>query len=168
MCAQSFLGCDFIYGLIQREAAEEKALIGEIIPFMYNEQVEQVQELLKVNGYSCGKIDGKMGPKVRDAIARFQEDRQIKVNRYVDKATWKELNFFKDLGLVFDGEIDVAFIQQILIKEGFSPGKIDGKLGPKTILAIQQFQEANGLKADGKIGGKTLSVFADYVMTAEY
>jgi len=168
VCVQSFLGCDFIYGIIQREAAEEKALIGEMNPFMYNEKVEQIQKFLKVNGYSCGKIDGKMGPKVREAIVKFQEDRGLTANRYVDQETWKELNFFVNLGLVFDGEVNVAFVQEILSKEGFNPGKIDGKFGPKTILAIKKLQETNGLKTDGKIGPKTLSILADYVMTAEY
>jgi len=135
---------------------------------MPNEKVEQTQKLLKVNGYSCGKIDGKMGSKVREAIARFQEDQGLKVSRYVDQATWKELNSFSNLGLVSDGEVDVAFIQEILVKEGFNPGKIDGKLGPKTVEAIRKLQELRGLTPDGKIGPQTLAVFVDYVMTAEY
>jgi len=168
ICSQSFFGCDFIYGIIQKEAAEEKALIGEIIPFMHNEKVEQTQKFLKVNGYPCGKIDGKMGSKARDAIARFQEDKGLKVSRYVDQATWKELNFFSDLGLILDGEVNVAFVQEILAREGFNPGKIDGKVGPKTIAAIKELQKINGLNPDGKIGPRTLSVFVDYLMTAEY
>lgn len=44
------IGCDFIYGIIQKQAAHEKALIGEIVPFMQNEKVEEIQKLLKVNG----------------------------------------------------------------------------------------------------------------------
>ncbi len=162
------IGCDFIYGIIQKQAAHEKALIGEIVPFVQNEKVEEIQKLLKVNGCSPGKIDGKMGQKVREAIASFQEDRGLDVNRYIDKPTWEELNLYTDLGLVFDGEIDIAFIQQILTREGFDPGKIDGKLGSKTIEAIKRFQDQNGLKPDGRIGPNTLSIFVDYIMTSEY
>jgi peptidoglycan hydrolase-like protein with peptidoglycan-binding domain len=32
---------------------------------------------------------------------------------------------------------------------------VDGKLGPKTIAIIKQWQKANGLVADGLVGNKT-------------
>ncbi len=162
MLSQIIGGCDFIYGILQKEGAQEKALIGEVLPFVYNEQVEQIQKLLNINGCRCGKIDGKFGPKVRDAVARFQESRGLSVNRYVDRATWEALNLFSKLGLVEDGEIDIAFIQRILIDQGFDPGKIDGKIGSKTTKAIKEFQQVSGLVPDGKIGPKTLFEFSYY------
>lgn len=46
-------------------------------------------------------------------------------------------------------------IQRALKNAGFYTGAIDGKLGPKTKLAIEEFQKAKGLKVDGKVGPKT-------------
>ena len=46
-------------------------------------------------------------------------------------------------------------IQQALHNANLYSGKIDGSLGPRTKKAIKDFQEQNGLKADGKIGKKT-------------
>jgi murein L,D-transpeptidase YcbB/YkuD len=46
-------------------------------------------------------------------------------------------------------------IQTALKNAGFYTGSIDGKIGPKSKKAIEDFQKANGLKADGKVGPKT-------------
>ncbi|MCI0413688.1 peptidoglycan-binding protein [bacterium] len=40
-------------------------------------------------------------------------------------------------------------------RNGLEPLKEDGIFGPKTKAAVQQFQEANGLKKDGIVGGNT-------------
>ncbi|MFH0918665.1 MAG: peptidoglycan-binding domain-containing protein [Candidatus Omnitrophota bacterium] len=46
-------------------------------------------------------------------------------------------------------------IQTALKNAGFYAGSIDGKIGPKSKKAIEDFQKANGLKVDGKVGPKT-------------
>lgn len=46
-------------------------------------------------------------------------------------------------------------IQTALKNAGFYAGSIDGKIGPKTKKAIEEFQKANGLNPDGKVGPKT-------------
>jgi len=57
-------------------------------------------------------------------------------------------------------------IQQALKNAGFYQGPIDGKIGPKTREAIKQFQQANGLKVDGKIGRHTWQKLAPYLNVA--
>jgi len=53
---------------------------------------------------------------------------------------------------------------QIALKDaGFYKGSIDGKIGKNTKHAIKEFQKANGLKADGKAGKKTMSLLAQYL-----
>ena len=51
-------------------------------------------------------------------------------------------------------------IQTALKNAGFYAGNIDGKIGPKSKKAIEDFQKANGLKADGKVGPKTWEIMS--------
>lgn len=55
-------------------------------------------------------------------------------------------------------------IQKALKAAGFYAGAIDGKLGPRTKKAVIDFQKANGLKADGKVGPKTLAALDKYLL----
>jgi len=57
-------------------------------------------------------------------------------------------------------------IQTVLKNAGFYAGNIDGKIGPKSKQAIEDFQKANGLKVDGKVGPKTWEVMSKYVSVA--
>lgn len=51
--------------------------------------------------------------------------------------------------------LSVNDVQRALKNAGFNPGTIDGKLGPKTVAAIKQFQRTEGLSADGVVGRRT-------------
>ena len=46
-------------------------------------------------------------------------------------------------------------VQQALKLAGFDPGPADGRMGGRTRAAIRDFQLANGLEPDGKVGSKT-------------
>ena len=48
-------------------------------------------------------------------------------------------------------------VQRALLRAGYDPGPIDGKLGKKTKSAIKAFQRKQGLTSDGVIGEKTWS-----------
>jgi len=54
-------------------------------------------------------------------------------------------------------------IQTALKNAGYYAGLIDGKIGPMTKKAIEEFQKANGLKDDGKVGPKTWAVLSAYM-----
>jgi peptidoglycan hydrolase-like protein with peptidoglycan-binding domain len=56
-------------------------------------------------------------------------------------------------------------IQTALKNAGYYAGKIDGKIGPMSKKAIEDFQKANGLTADGKVGPKTWAVLGKYLTT---
>ncbi len=159
----SSLGCDFVYRLLNKEGAEEKALVGEIIPHERNLVVEEIQTLLKLYGYSAGNVDGVLGFRTREAVAQFQKDNALKESRFVDKATWERLGVFKENKLVVNNELNIKLIQKILKKAGFNPGSADGKMGEKTKKAVKVFQQAHGLTSDGKIGYKTLLKLASYL-----
>ncbi len=51
--------------------------------------------------------------------------------------------------------VPVQAVQQALANAGFSPGKVDGKVGERTVAAIRAFQRSQGLKVDGVVGGQT-------------
>ncbi len=55
-------------------------------------------------------------------------------------------------------------VQTALKNAGFYTGPIDGKIGPKTKGAIQEFQKAKGLKVDGKAGPKTWAEMEKYLL----
>jgi len=60
-------------------------------------------------------------------------------------------------------QMSITQIQAALKNAGFYKGSIDGKMGPKTKEAIKTFQRANGLKADGIVGKRTLAELKQYV-----
>lgn len=55
-------------------------------------------------------------------------------------------------------------IQRALKNAGFDVGTIDGKIGPKTKKAVEDFQKSKGLKADGKVGPKTWAELEKYLV----
>jgi peptidoglycan hydrolase-like protein with peptidoglycan-binding domain len=57
-------------------------------------------------------------------------------------------------------------IQTALKNAGFYTGNVDGKIGPKTKKAIEDFQKANGLKVDGKVGPKTWEAMSKHAAAA--
>ncbi len=57
-------------------------------------------------------------------------------------------------------------IQTALKNAGYYTGAIDGKIGPRSKQAIEEFQKANGLTVDGKVGPKTWAVLGKYLAAA--
>lgn len=55
-------------------------------------------------------------------------------------------------------------IQTALKNAGYYSGAVDGKAGPKTKKAVEEFQKANGLKADGKVGPKTWGLLSKHLI----
>ena len=156
-------GCDVLYRFLDKEGAQERDLIGDIIPNESNPIVEEAQMLLYIYGFNTGEIDGVLGLRTRNAIAKFQLNNGIKQTRYLDRATWQHLNVFKENGLIVDLQLNIHLIQTLLKEAGFNPGKADGKMGERTLTAVREFQKAQGLKVDGKIGHRTLNKLAAYM-----
>ena len=62
---------------------------GEIIRVAAS--TRDVQTALKNAGYYEGAIDGKVGQRTKQAIAKFQQDNNLKSDGIVGKKTWSEL-----------------------------------------------------------------------------
>ena len=54
--------------------------------------LKQVQIALRKAGFYKGDIDGKQGPKTKEAIKAFQKARGLKVDGVVGKTTWQALS----------------------------------------------------------------------------
>lgn len=54
-------------------------------------------------------------------------------------------------------------IQTALKNAGFYTGEVDGKFGPQTKKAVEEFQAANNLKADGVVGPMTWNLLKKYL-----
>jgi len=54
-------------------------------------------------------------------------------------------------------------IQAALKNAGFYTGNLDGKKGPLTKKAIEEFQKNNSLEVDGKVGPKTWGALSKYL-----
>ena len=63
----------------------------------------------------------------------------------------------KSLQRGFTGSDAVRAVQRRLKELGYYKGSADGDFGPATETAVKEFQKANGLTADGKVGEKTLA-----------
>jgi peptidoglycan hydrolase-like protein with peptidoglycan-binding domain len=158
------VGCDVIYKFVDKEGAQEKELLGEMIPFESNYTLKEVQILLSLYGYSLGRVDGKMGNRTRDAIGNFQNDAGLKVTRRIDEETWERLKSFRDYTLVVGEQLNFSLIQEILHAAGFYTGKIDGKWGARSKEALKKFQEYHELSNDGRFNYQTLKMMSRYLV----
>ncbi|MDD5465051.1 MAG: peptidoglycan-binding protein [Candidatus Omnitrophica bacterium] len=60
-------------------------------------------------------------------------------------------------------QADARQIQTALKNAGYYQGTVDGKLGKKTRRAVREFQKANNLPVDGKVGRNTWVILKDYL-----
>lgn len=59
--------------------------------------------------------------------------------------------------------LTVRQAQKALTAAGYYKGPVDGKEGPQTKKAVKDFQQAQGLKADGVIGARTSEALSKYL-----
>ncbi|MET0937513.1 MAG: peptidoglycan-binding protein [Luteibacter sp.] len=151
---------------------------------MSKDKAEHVQTLLNAHGYvdSNGKpltVDGNAGKETRQAIERFQADHHLKADGVVGPATLKALEQTpqqqkghpasapQPAPAQHDAPLKqgsrgaaVEAMQSTLRDQGFvgsngRPLHTDGQFGAQTKEALQSFQRAHGLEADGIAGPRT-------------
>lgn len=118
-------------------------------------------------GYSPGAADGIFGPRTEQAVKLFQSHKGLVVDGIVGPKTWTALEIAlhspsttpppASHPLLKRGSTgsEVRYLQESLIKLGYTPGPVDGIFGPLTEGAVKKFQADHGLVVDGIVGPKT-------------
>jgi peptidoglycan hydrolase-like protein with peptidoglycan-binding domain len=103
-----------------------------------------IQSLLEYLGCSPGAVDGKPGPRTRNAIAGFQRSRGAAATGEIADELAAALQAGTRQGFGRDRNADVRLVQRLLAIKGFDPGAIDGLVGPRTVAAITAFVRTQG------------------------
>jgi len=176
-----FYGCNIVPKSVQYQREEER-LIGSTD--IINPKLEEVQLILKSEGYDPGNTDGRIGKETRDAIKAYQESIGLKSTGYIDKTTLTQLEDSRRAKEILESKKEYALktkeakqkdmskagfrpttkeIQTALKNAGFDPGSLDGKIGSRTRQAIKDFQKSKGLVPDGVVGPKTWASLGKYL-----
>ncbi len=121
-----------------------------------------LQVALRAHGLYGGHIDGVVGPGTRAGIRSLQARRRLAVDGVVGPQTLRALGrrgrprLGRRTMHVGEHGWDVAALQFLLTRRGFSPGGIDGGFGANTRSGVTRFQSAAGIGADGLAGPATL------------
>ena len=59
--------------------------------------VREAQRTLRELGYQPGPVDGQVGPKTKDALAKYQRSERIQVTRRLDPETMARLDIHERL-----------------------------------------------------------------------
>jgi murein DD-endopeptidase MepM/ murein hydrolase activator NlpD len=109
-----------------------------------------------------GVVDGIAGPKTKRGLKAFQRAHHLVADGIAGPKTRRALGRRgrPALGsrIMHKGQRgwDVAGLQFLLRRRGFSPRTIDGGFGPRTLGALERFQRAAHIGVDGRAGRQTL------------
>jgi peptidoglycan hydrolase-like protein with peptidoglycan-binding domain len=135
--------------------------------------VAAAQVALRALNLYRSTVDGVSGPLTQAAVRTFQRRRGLTVDGIVGPQTRRALgrrgrprigSRMMRIGL---RGWDVAALQFLLARRGFSPGALDGDFGPATDAAVRRFQGANGLTVDGLAGPNTIRALRGGVSTTQ-
>jgi peptidoglycan hydrolase-like protein with peptidoglycan-binding domain len=125
--------------------------------------VAALQTALKSFGLYPIAVDGVKGPFTRRGVIRFQRRKNLLVDGIAGPQTRRALGRRgrPRLGsrMIHRGHRgwDVAALQFLLQRRGYSPGGVDGVFGMGAYNAVTSFQSAAGLGVDGIAGPQTIS-----------
>lgn len=143
----------------------------------YGSDVEALQEALTALGFFTSRVDGQFGIRTERALKKYQKARGLEGDGVLGAETRRTLaedgyempewypdvfpdGFERYLEMGTKG-MDVRAVQEKLIEKGYLTGRADHIYGKKTRDAVKQFQQDNGLRADGVCGPKTLLLLMD-------
>ncbi|WP_078408524.1 C40 family peptidase [Priestia abyssalis] len=169
LTADGIVGPKTVQALGQ-SAASTSSISSAILKLgMKNNDVKEVQTLLKQKGYFKSTVTGYYGFITKDAVMAFQRAHNLKADGIVGPNTYRVLigmesapsktssavNTSKTLKSGMKGTA-VQQLQQALKNKGYFSGNATGYFGSITKSAVMAFQRSNGLAVDGIAGPATL------------
>ncbi|MDO4543825.1 MAG: peptidoglycan-binding protein [Clostridia bacterium] len=133
-----------------------------------------LQERLMDLGYlDSDEPTDYFGSLTEDALTAFQKHNELTADGILGASTYDVL--FSDEAKIYvmqsgDSGDDVEAVQERLYQLGYlAKSYITGNFGEKTLAAVMEFQSANKLTADGKVGEKTISaLYSDDVVSNSF
>ena len=112
-----------------------------------------LQYLLTQNGYNIS-VDGAFGQNTTNAVTAFQTANGLTADGIVGANTWRTLLVLPPQPTIRQGSRGtyVRYLQEKLTSKLYPLGNIDGIFGNGTKNAFVEFQNENGLTADGIVG----------------
>lgn len=140
--------------------------------------VRDLQDNLTALGYYWADITGNFGSKTEAAVKLFQSKNNLTSDGVAGQKTLEAIAAAMERrgvnasssssGVIQEGSQGdaVSQLQRDLKQLGYYYADITGNVGSKTVAAIKDFQEKNGLTADGVAGTKTLQAVAAKIKAA--
>ena len=113
-------------------------------------EVSQAQALLVDLGFEPGPVDGLEGPRTASAVSAYQGAAGLTKDGRVSAGLVDHLTAAVQRRQVVSAQGQLASL-------GYDPGPIDGRAGPRTHGAVEEFQGAQGLTRDGRITSDLLA-----------
>lgn len=123
--------------------------------------VEVLQFVLLQQGYNLA-VDGVFGERTRQAVIAFQTENGLVADGIVGANTWRTLLVLPPRPTLRQGDRGsyVRYAQAKLTSKLYPLGAIDGVFGNATRNAVVEFQQENGLTADGIVGPRTWEILS--------
>lgn len=102
-------------------------------------------------GLYHGVVDGLSGTDTREALRKYQALNGLAVTGVVTRPVLEHIQFARRLREAGDTSLVVHMVQSALAKLGYSPGKIDGRMGAQTKIAIRTFEADRGWPITGEM-----------------
>ena len=135
-----------------------------------SEYTTALQKDLRTAGYYDGEVDGIYGSETVDAVEQLQEDNDLTVTGFADRATAAALDaavLAKGGEAAAEELAHTAAVQSTLKLAGYWPGAVDGEWTPELTEALKAFQEDLGVEPTGEVDAATLSALEDAIAAAQ-
>jgi peptidoglycan hydrolase-like protein with peptidoglycan-binding domain len=146
-------------------AAEDRRAPSSLVPATPHAapDLRVVQSLLEYLGRKPGPVDGRVGPRTRNAIYTFRQPLDAVATGEVDAGLIAALVAEAKRNFGRNNNADTRLVQRLLAIGGFDPGKIDGLVGPRTRTAISAFAQLRGISpTDAVDAGLVDALLAPY------
>jgi hypothetical protein len=139
------------------------------IPHDTREMTRAVQRELRIRGYEPGAVDGVSSPMTQAAIMGFEFDHKLALTGRPSQELLKSILLGGDAGSAKGGagrpqsaeaEAVIRSVQTSLVRLGYKPGRITGRLSADTARAIREFEVDQALPESGRVSGPLVARLA--------